>query len=75
MAKKVTVARPRSLPTDDEFVQRKPSQAAPEEPLKRITVDVPISLHTRVKVDCAARHTNMAAEIKGMIEQRWPEPA
>ena len=70
MAKTVTVARPRPVPTDDEFVQQKP-QSNPGEPLKRITVDVPISLHTLVKVDCAARHTNMATEIKEMIEQRW----
>jgi hypothetical protein len=72
MAKKVTVARPRPVPTDDEFVRQKPPQGDPGEPLKRITVDVPISLHTRVKIDCAARHTNMATVIKEMIEQRWP---
>jgi hypothetical protein len=74
MAKKVTVARPRPVPTDDEFVRQKPHDA-PTEPLKRITVDVPISLHTRVKIDCAARHTNMATAIKEMIEQRWPTKA
>ena len=71
MAKTVTVARPRPVPTDDEFVRR-PPPSDPGEPLKRITVDVPLSLHTRVKIDCAARHTNMAAEIKEMIERRWP---
>ena len=72
MAKTVTVARPRPVPTDDEFVRQKPAQSDPGEPLKRITVDVPLSLHTRVKIDCAARHTNMATAIKEMIEQRWP---
>jgi hypothetical protein len=59
------------VPSDDEFVKQRPTQSDPGEPLKRITVDVPLSLHTRVKIDCATRHTNMAAEIKGMIERRW----
>jgi hypothetical protein len=71
MAKTVTVARSRPVPADDEFVRQKPPPNDPGEPLKRITVDVPISLHTLVKVDCAARHTNMATEIKEMIERRW----
>ena len=37
---------------------------------RRLSVDVPISLHTRFKVACAAKRLNMADTLREAIEER-----
>jgi hypothetical protein len=39
---------------------------------KRLTVDMPYSLHTRIKTTCAARGVKMVDEIRAMLEERFP---
>jgi hypothetical protein len=39
---------------------------------KRLTVDLPVSLHTRIKTTCAARGVKMVDEIRAMLEERFP---
>ncbi len=41
--------------------------------MKRFTVDVPESLHRRVKTQCAARGLKMADEIRSLLERHFPE--
>ncbi len=76
MVKKVSFGAKR--PTDphqpatdvDKWVEdRTPS---PQEPTKRLTVDVPISLHRRIKSQCALQNLVMAEEIRAMLEERFP---
>jgi hypothetical protein len=43
------------------------------EPIKRLTVDVPISLHRRIKSQCALRNENMADAIRVLLEKQFPE--
>jgi hypothetical protein len=40
--------------------------------MKRLTVDIPESLHTRIKLGCVANHQKMADAIRALLEQHWP---
>jgi hypothetical protein len=42
------------------------------EPMKRLTIDVPISLHKRIKSQCALENLVMAEEIRSLLEKRFP---
>jgi predicted HicB family RNase H-like nuclease len=54
MSKRGVLAAPRSAP--DNFVGAK---AALDEPTKRLTLDIPEGLHTRIKVACARNKLKM----------------
>ena len=43
------------------------------EPTKRLTIDVPVSLHKRIKSQCAAADVMMADVIRELLEKRFPE--
>lgn len=43
------------------------------EPTKRVSIDVPESLHTRFKVACAKSRAKMGPEIVAFIERRTQE--
>lgn len=40
--------------------------------MKRFTIDVPLDLHTRVKIACAQRGQNMADELRKILEREFP---
>ncbi len=48
--------------------------AAPEptEPMKRFTIDVPVSLHRRVKMGCADRGVKMTDIMRDLLEREFP---
>ena len=48
-----------------------PPPPAPAEQMKRFTIDVPLSLHTRIKVQCAAKGVKMADVIREMLEREF----
>lgn len=50
-----------------------PETAAPRERMKRLTIDVPLGLHGRIKSQCALRGANMADEIRDLLERHFPE--
>lgn len=75
MSKKVSFA-PKPTKTAEEWVQgSKPTKGkvATVEAMKRFTIDVPVSLHTRIKMTCAKKGAKMADEIRAMLEKRFPE--
>ena len=49
-----------------------PAPETPAEPMKRFTIDVPASLHTRVKIGCAQRGLKMADVLREMLEKEFP---
>lgn len=49
-----------------------PSPKAAGEPTKRMTFDLPESLHRRVMLDCATKGVKMTTVIRQMLEERWP---
>lgn len=58
----------------DAWVENRPvEETAPREPMKRLTVDVPLSLHKRIKSQCAMENLVMADEIRLLLENRFPE--
>lgn len=46
--------------------------AKPEEATKRLTLDIPESLHARVKSQCAKRGKKMVDEITALLEKTYP---
>jgi predicted DNA binding CopG/RHH family protein len=78
--KKVSLAaKPRptaaTAATADDWVQSRRVEAGNGEAMKRLTVDVPSSLHTRIKSQCALRGVKMADEIRELLEKHFPEKA
>jgi hypothetical protein len=49
-----------------------PVPAAPAEPMKRFTIDVPVSLHTRIKAQCALNGVKMADVLRDLLEREFP---
>jgi hypothetical protein len=52
-----------------------PQAPVPREPMKRLTIDVPIKLHKRIKSQCALENLVMADVIRDLLEQRFPAPS
>lgn len=50
-----------------------PSKATSEEPTKRLSLDLPASMHTRFKTACSATDRKMVGEIQAFIERRTAE--
>ena len=74
--KRVTFSskRPSTAPvsTADDWVEDR--SAINREPTKRLTIDVSLKLHKRIKSQCAMQNLVMADEIRDLLEQRFPEP-
>lgn len=47
--------------------------AATDEPTKRLSLDLPASLHTRFKTACSANDRKMGGELQAYIEARTKE--
>jgi hypothetical protein len=77
MTKKVAFgAKPQPTPptirSADEWVQNRPTEQA-SEPMKRLTIDVPASLHTRIKIGCTLRGRKIADELRELLDRHFPE--
>ena len=64
------VAKP--APTPDQWVESR-TASPEEEKIKRLTLDLPESLHRRIKMECAKRGKKMADEIRRLLEAEFPE--
>ncbi len=80
--KSVAIKMPTPKPADpaDAWVQNRdseretppPVEVPPAEPMKRFTIDVPVSLHTRIKTQCAMRGVKMADVLRDLLEREFP---
>ena len=61
-----------SAPRGNDLAAKAEAPAMPEETMKRLTIDIPESLHTRVKSQCAKRGAKMADEIRTLLETHFP---
>ena len=68
--KKVQIEHPRAVTRPDAWVKQK--RPAADEPMKRLTIDVPESLHTRIKIACARDRQKMADAVRALLEHKWP---
>lgn len=85
MSRKTFAAAPKpKQPTDEQILaferggaghdtqaqDPEPPKSAPTEPTKRLSLDLPASMHTRFKTACSATGRKMVAELQDYIEQR-----
>mgnify|MGYP003377059427 CR=1 FL=1 len=70
--KKVQIGvKPTSKPAPaDAWVESRSDGTAPE-PMKRLTIDVPESLHRTIKAQCAMRGTKIADEVRELLLQKY----
>lgn len=89
MSKKTFSAapKPKQQPTDDQILaferggaghdttraDKPVAKTMPDEPTKRLSLDLPASLHTRFKTACSATDRKMGGELQAFIEQRTQE--
>jgi cellulose biosynthesis protein BcsQ len=70
------VPKPSVPVTPDDWVRNASSQ--PEQTdrapasTKRFTIDVPLDLHSRIKVECAKRGLKMADVLRELLEREFP---
>ncbi len=53
----------------DDWVDGRPARTA--EPTKRLTIDVPVSLHQRIKVQCTLQGHNMADVLRAILQTQF----
>jgi hypothetical protein len=82
----MTTARPRVAAAVDEWVLSRlgsDDEAAPAaltpaptpaEPTKRLTFDIPASMHRRLKLGATARDQNIADVLRELIDREFPAP-
>jgi hypothetical protein len=71
--KKVATAQPRPVVAADGFVNQKAApSAAPAEPMKRLSIDIPGSPHRRINVTCDAQGRKMGDAILTLLEAKFP---
>ena len=46
-------------------------ETRPPEKMKRLTIDVPADLHTRIKIRCVRDGTNMSDAIRELLSERF----
>ena len=79
MAKKIvmsTMPKPAPTPTADQWVESRTTVTTATdagEATKRLTLDLPESLHRRIKAQCALDGRKMVDVIREMLEERFPE--
>jgi len=56
--------------TADAWVKSRATGDKPE-PMKRLTIDVPESLHRSIKAQCAMRGTKIADEVRELLIQKY----
>ena len=72
--KKVAIgAKPAAkAPSADAWVNDRATGAAGEaDPMKRLTIDIPESLHRKIKAQCAMRGTKIADEVRELLLNKY----
>jgi hypothetical protein len=54
--------------TPDDWVA---ARSGSDEPMKRLTIDIPLTLHQRVKSQCALKGEKMADAVRGLLDQHF----
>jgi hypothetical protein len=66
-------AQAEPTPESEKSDQAETTSTKPE-PMKRLTIDIPLSLHKRVKAQCATRETTIAEVVRKYLEKTFPDP-
>ena len=75
MSKKDLAFKPatKTSASPEAWIESRNKPAAPAEPTKRLTVDIPQSLHKRIRLACIERDEVMADAIREMLQKSFPE--
>ena len=77
-AKKIEFGtKPTNQPTPaavDTWVESRSAGETATEVMKRLTIDIPESLHRRIKSQCAMRGTKIADEVRELLLQKYGNP-
>lgn len=72
MAKKVDFgSKPSKKNQDKQQDKWVAGNSANKENMKRLTIDIPESLHRQIKADCAMRGSKIADEIREMLKEKY----
>lgn len=72
-AKKISIGTKPSAaraPAADAWVESRATGEEPE-PMKRLTIDIPASLHAQIKSQCALRGSKIADEVRELLLQKY----
>lgn len=72
MTKKIAIGTKPTKPAPagaDAWVESR--DASEPEKMKRLTIDIPESLHRRIKAQCAMRGTKIADEVRELLNQKF----
>lgn len=76
--KKVAIgAKPTSKPasvTADAWVESRAQEGEAKVEMKRLTIDIPESLHRRIKTQCAQNGSKIADEVRELLVQKYGNP-
>ena len=64
--------KPAIATSADEWVGKR--DAAEVESMKRLTIDIPESLHRNIKAQCAMRGSKIADEVRELLLQKYGNP-
>ncbi len=68
--------KPAAAVSAEQWVQagrdREARAALPAEKMKRLTIDMPLGLHTRVKTECAASGRKIADVVRDLLDRELP---
>lgn len=75
MSKKITIGTRPTNKVDadvaaDAWVENRVAADAPEK-MKRLTIDIPESLHRDIKMQCAGRGTKIADELRELLANNY----
>lgn len=77
MNKKISIGtkptgKPATVPTADAWVANREA-AGEAEAMKRLTLDIPESLHRAIKAQCAMRGSKIVDEVRELLLQKYSE--
>jgi len=67
-----TVTIPKPMPAEDWIKTRAVKTTSEPGPTKRVTIEMPLDLHLRVKVGCAQRMRNIAEVVREFLDKEFP---
>lgn len=74
-AKKITLnikpSKKQEVSADDWVESRSTEE---NEPIQRLTIDIPVSLHRAIKAQCAMRGKKIVQEIRELLIQKYGKP-
>jgi hypothetical protein len=77
MSKKISIAPRPSAREADDWVSAPAKKAAPvknavlTEKMSRLTIDIPASLHRRLKAECATEGVKMADVVRELLTKKY----